>query len=146
MNSPCSELCGELRLVWTAAGSVRQDPDGKIRFPALKKCSGLYRFLVNRIDGSRAVYVGESDNLQRRFTHYRNPGPSQTTNIRINTLFVDVLSEGGFIEVEVVIDQAWIKADGEEKVASFDRKDMRRLFENFILVTQSVVEIEDLNK
>ncbi len=33
---------------------------------------------------NETVYVGESDNLRRRISHYRNPGPTQRTNIRIN--------------------------------------------------------------
>ena len=33
-------------------------------------------------DGGRTLglYVGETDNLQRRLAHYRNPGPTQATN------------------------------------------------------------------
>ena len=128
------------------AGPIRRDSDGKIKFPTFRACGGLYRFLVRRFDGSRATYVGETDNLQRRFSHYRNPGPTQLTNVRINALFVGVLSDGGSIEVEVIVDHAWIKIGETEVAADFSRKDVRRLFENFILATQKIAEVEDLNK
>jgi hypothetical protein len=140
------EITCELRLAWAALGSIRKDLEGKIQFPSVGSRCGIYRFLVHQSDGSGAVYVGEAENLQRRFAHYRNPGPSQPTNQRINALFAEVLSLGGNIDVEIVTDKAWIRTNGSEQVADLSRKDARRLFENFILVTQKVAEIEDLNR
>jgi hypothetical protein len=145
MGHSRGEISGELRLAWTAAGSILKDLGGKIKLPSITPSAGLYRFF-DRIGGSRAVYVGETENLQRRFAHYRNLGPTQPTNLRINALFIEVLSEGGSIDVEIVVDRAWIRLSGTEEVADFTRKDVRRLFENFILATQRVAEIEDLNK
>ena len=37
------------------------------------------------------VYVGETDQLKRRFEGYRTPGVSQTTNIRLNAVLVALL-------------------------------------------------------
>ena len=42
----------------------------------------LYRFRLDGVAQSISTYIGESDNLQRRSSGYRNPGPSQKTNIR----------------------------------------------------------------
>ena len=90
--------------------------------------------------------MGETDNLQRRFAHYRNPGPTQPTNLRLNALFTELLSKGGSIEIEIVIDQAWIRWNNSELPADFGSKSVRRLFENFVLSAEKAVEIEDLNK
>jgi hypothetical protein len=140
------EITCELRLAWASLGSIRKDLDGKIQFPLAESRCGVYRFLIHRSDGSGAAYVGEAENLQRRFAQYRNPGPSQLTNQRINALFAEVLSLGGSIDVETVTDKAWIRTSGSEQVADLSRKDVRRLFENFILATQKVAGIEDLNR
>jgi hypothetical protein len=140
------EITCELRLAWAPLGSIRKDLDEKIQFPPAESRCGVYRFLVHRSDGSEAVYVGEAENLQRRFAHYRNPGPSQLTNQRINALVADVLSLGGSVDVEIVTDKAWIRTSAGEQVADLSRKDVRRLFENFILATQNVARIEDLNR
>ena len=146
MSNLGTEISATLRLAWTPVGAVIKDAGGKIKFPKLSTRGGLYRFSVRRIDGSRAVYVGESDNIQRRFSHYRNPGQTQPTNIRINALFIAILDRGGQVDVSVVTDMAWIKSADQEEVADFRRKDIRRLFENFVLVTQKAAEIEELNK
>jgi hypothetical protein len=47
------------------------------------------------------VYVGETDDLPRRFAAYRNPGPSQRTNRRMNMRMLDVLHSGGRVAIEV---------------------------------------------
>lgn len=140
------ESSGSLRLIWTPFGQVQSEPTGKIRFPAAKQVGGLYRFRVFYSSGERAVYVGETDNLERRFAHYRNPGPTQVTNIRINALFAEVLTSGGTIDLDIVVDQAWINTGGADCAADLTRKDTRRLFENFVLVSQRVVGIECLNR
>jgi hypothetical protein len=45
-------------------------------------CDGSY---VGRVSLAAAhIYIGESSNLATRFTTYRNPGPKQSTNIRMN--------------------------------------------------------------
>lgn len=54
-------------------------------------------------DGGRTlgVYVGETDNLQRRLAYYRNPGPTQATNQRLHTRMVEHLQAGGRVELAV---------------------------------------------
>jgi hypothetical protein len=146
MASSNSEVSGGLRLVWSAAGLLSHGAEGKISFPKLQAVGGLYKFSVRRRDGSQAVYVGETENLQRRFAHYRNPGPTQTTNQRMNGLFVEVLASGGEIHLATVTDKVWIVLNGQEVPADLARKDVRRLFENFVLATQNVSEVECLNR
>lgn len=84
---------------WQPLGEVGLDPDGRLRLPRPAVGPGLYRFLLH--DASRTAYVGETDELTRRFGHYRNPGPSQRTNVRLNDRMRAVLASGGSIAVEV---------------------------------------------
>jgi hypothetical protein len=147
MNSDLTNrLSCKLRLEWLPVGVVAQDADGKVRFPTLPTKPGLYQFKIFGRDGSQAIYVGETDNLQRRFAHYRNPGPTQATNLRLNALFKELLSKGATIEVEIVTDQAWISWSESEVTADLARKSVRRLFENFVLCAERASEVEDLNR
>ena len=86
MSSGETVLACALRLQWLPIGTAQRDEEGKIKFPKLPARPGLYQFKIFRSDGSQAIYVGETDNLQRRFAHYRNPGPTQATNLRLNAL------------------------------------------------------------
>lgn len=49
-----------------------------------------------------SVYLGEAIDLHRRFGRYRNPGPSQQTNQRLNDLLGSVLAGGGRCHVSIV--------------------------------------------
>lgn len=58
---------------WLRAGVVTLDTAGFPQFPALPKVSGLYRYDFG-IDesGTRTLYIGESVELARRASNYRN--------------------------------------------------------------------------
>lgn len=140
------ELTGGLRIIWTALGPAVIDSSGKLGFPKLPTSPGLYRFSVLKLDGTRSEYIGETDNLQRRFAHYRNPGPTQATNLRLNALFRQSLSEGGQIDISVAVEKAWISWGRSEVNADFRSKYVRRLFENFVLAADGGVEIDSLNR
>lgn len=73
-----------IHIEWRSAGPVTLDADGKLRFPRLPALPGLYEIEFGGADAS--VYIGESDDLRRRVSHYRNPGPTQRTNIRLSNL------------------------------------------------------------
>jgi hypothetical protein len=136
-----------LRIDWEPIGRVSSDGSGKIKFPKLPAKAGLYQFRTRRPDGTVGRYVSETDNLQRRFAHYRNPGPTQPTNLRLNALFKELLLQGGDIEVAIVTDCAWImQQDHKEQLADLTQKSVRRLFENFVLVVDKAHQVEDLNK
>ena len=76
---------GKLRLIWRTLGSGRIDSKGKLRLP-ITSGPNVYRFSVENTDGTRHEYVGETEDLMRRFSQYRNPGPSQWTNRRLNRM------------------------------------------------------------
>jgi hypothetical protein len=89
-----------LRFRWRPIGEVRLDTAGKLVFPSARTEPGVYRL---EVEGDRAaVYFGEASELRRRFGQYRNPGPSQQTNRRLNDLLGSVLSTRGRCRVSLV--------------------------------------------
>jgi hypothetical protein len=140
-----AELKATLRLNWRTRGSVRLDSQGKLKFPEFGYEARVYRFSIRKADGSRLEYIGETDNLWQRFTHYRNPGPTQATNLRMNALCKAILSERGEINIDVA-EGAWALENGVEARADFDSKSVRRLFECFALAAGRSVEIGRLNR
>jgi hypothetical protein len=135
-----------LRLGWGDVGTVHLDESGKLRFPNLPTKPGLYRFRVHGPKGDVGRDVGETDNLQRRFAHYRNPSPTQPTNLRLNALLKEVLGQGRNVELAILIDGAWITRNGQEEIADLTDKYVRRLFENVALITGQAQDVLDLNK
>lgn len=134
-----------LRLRWTARGQVLSDGNRKLRFPSVPASPGLYRLRTRRKNGSQSVYIGESENLSRRFGNYRNPGPSQQTSLRINRFLIQLLSDNGEISVSVAEDAAITIADIHQ-IADFSDASIRRLFENFALLFEQADDLERLNR
>ena len=131
-----------LYMAWVPIGRVMLSND-RLQFPHAERTSAVYRFRVRSSSGSEAVYFGETDDLERRFTHYRNPGPSQRTNIRLNNLFREALSSGTEIGVAMVAPGAWIDfGGGTRSAADFSSKPMRLLFENAAIAESHGAEVE----
>lgn len=107
-------------------GTVLQR-DGKLRFPVAPEEPGIYQFTIRD-----RIYVGETDLLRRRFQHYRTPGPSQQTNVRINYAILTALNEG-FEVVVSTIEQATIKVGGIDSPLDLSRKSGRLLVESAVL-------------
>ena len=98
-----------VRFEWRAAGPFTM-AGGRPRAPALPAVPGLYRFSFVSNDGRTVgVYVGETENLQRRMAHYRNPGPTQATNRRLHARMVEHMEAGGRVELAAATD---VEADG----------------------------------
>jgi hypothetical protein len=87
---------------WQAAGTAGIVND-RLEMPALEGRPGIYRFAIAEANGSQCFYIGETDNLSRRMAHYRNPGPSQQTNVRLHARLQKVLTQGGRVAVSVVV-------------------------------------------
>lgn len=107
-------------------GQVLQQ-DGKLRFPMAPEKPGIYQFEIRD-----KIYVGETDRLRRRFQHYRTPGPSQPTNIRINHSILIALDEGFKILVST-IEQATISVNGIDSPLDLSKKSGRLLVESAVL-------------
>ncbi|HKN98504.1 MAG TPA: hypothetical protein VJX10_15400 [Pseudonocardiaceae bacterium] len=109
MAAPPSEPDGpeldlRIRLQWHTAGVVTLSGDGRPWFPGAPALPGLYRMTLTGRPGQGRpeVYVGETDDLHRRWGHYRNPGPTQQTNLRLNALLREHLVLGGRVGLAVV--------------------------------------------
>lgn len=116
-----------------------------MRFPEVEKSPRLYRLRMRSKDGKESVYIGESDNLRRRFGNYRNPGASQQTSLRINALLKSSIEGGGEISVAVA-DEVRIGDDISNESAGLSQKSIRRLFENFAVSSSCGSEVESLNR
>lgn len=122
-----------VRFGWANVGPITGTGAG-LTWPALPAGAGVYRFHLQLGDHAR-LYVGETDNFRRRFSHYANPGPTQSTNIKMKDRLLKLLNEqGGRASVEVAVDVTLL-LNGLALQAS-DLRDVlvRRLLENAALV------------
>jgi hypothetical protein len=129
---------------WIALGRVALDSQGKLAFPRAPSRPGLYRFEFEGPKG-RQEYIGETDTLDRRFQHYRTPGPSQSTNIRINALMREVINSNGAVVVSIVVDGARITMGTRTKPPRLQNKSDRVLLEQAAIYVARQVGISIVN-
>jgi len=127
---------------WMSMGDVSL-VGGDLVMPPLPEAPAVYQW-VFRHDGRERRYVGEAALLRRRFNHYRRPGPSQSTNLRMRERALRVLEARGTIEILVAHDVSFVR-DGEAVVADLSSKHARCLVENAALVDQLAVMGELVN-
>lgn len=108
-----------------AWGAVVLDATGLPVFPVLPTAPGVYELTVGA-----AVYVGEAEDLRRRFRGYRTPGEGQPTNLRVQRAVREAVSAGMAVRLRaateatvngatadlslkaerVLVEQAWLAA------------------------------------
>jgi hypothetical protein len=123
------------RFNWTPVGPIRADPDTRaLIWPRMPAGSGVYRFTL-RLGSRTRYYVGETDGYVRRFAHYANPGPTQSTNVKMKARLLTLLVDhGGAAELHVATGVS-VTMDGQEvDVAPLPDVFVRRLVENAALV------------
>lgn len=131
---------------WHLAGPITLDQSGTPVFPPMPNLPGLYRFDfgVDR-SGIRRLYVGESDDLRRRASNYRNAkkdGGNNRTSRRIHKELVTHLVAGGGIEFAITTN---VRIVGDI-AADLRLKSARRLAENAaVLLAQTTPGIRALN-
>jgi hypothetical protein len=111
------------------AGRVVLDESDRVRCPTLPAQPGIYRFVFQAANGTMTTYIGETDNLARRMTNYRLPGPAQPTNVRLNARFTATLAAGGIVTASVVL-----AATVNGTALDLSYRPARLLVENAILV------------
>ena len=124
-------------LTWRTAGPVTLDADRLPAFPRLPREPGLYRFEFGTdFPDTRRLYIGESVDLARRASNYRNAKTDrsrQRTSRRIHKEIVGHLSAGGSIEFAIATSASW----SEDGALDFRRKSARHLAESAaVLVAQ----------
>ena len=130
---------------WRPLGRAEPDESGRLLFPSAPRQPGLYRFRLLGNDDIRH-YIGETDELRRRFQHYRTPGPSQKTNIRMNEEFRQHFATGGTIEVDIATDGISVSSAGASLSVDLADKAMRRLLEHAALVSEAGAGVRLLNR
>ena len=90
--------------------------------------------------------MGETDELRRRFQHYRTPGSGQPTNQRINELLVEHLEVDGEAEVDVAEDDIVVSSEGRPVRVDLGDKAMRCLLESAGVVAGAAASHEMLNR
>jgi hypothetical protein len=116
---------------WSDVDQVRLGADGKLRMPDTGRVPGVYRF---RLTGGEApsIYIGESEDLSRRFGQYRHPEPSQRTNVRIHKRILEHLKAGGIVAVAVVT-EAVLRVGESQEPMEFGRRTSRLLVEEHLI-------------
>ncbi len=102
----------------------------RIRFPDVPAAPGIYRF-----DLGDRIYIGETDQLKRRFQGYRTPGISQATNLRLNAALTTLL-QSGRTATAASITNAIVDVDGQRVPLDLSYKPARLLVESAALVAE----------
>jgi hypothetical protein len=118
---------------WAEVGHIGMDAEGKLAFPSLPREPEMYKLMIHEADGTTATYIGEADELRRRFAHYRNLGPTQPTNKRINALLKQLLADGGRASMAIATSAA-LEINDVPSVLDLTKKAGRLLAENAALV------------
>lgn len=135
----------QIEFHWQFIGHVQLDMHNQLKFPFLPRQPGIYRFRFSG-NGVTQHYVGETDELQRRFQNFRTPGYSQKTNIRMNANIIYHLKAGGTLKVDTVVDKGNITVAGNGVSINFSNKAIRRLLEQAALVAEIAAGTELLNR
>ncbi len=134
-----------MHFAWERLGEVSLDHEHKLQFPRTRAFPGIYRIQIED-HSNPSVYIGQADNLARRFQHYRTPGPSQQTNKRLAELMVDVLRGGNRVSVSIITEGAGIAIDGGKHGADLGQKAERALLEHAALFIAHCSGVGVLNR
>lgn len=135
---------------WQPAGWVTLG-EGALIFPRVPNKPGVYRLTFFDAAGAPAgVYIGEADPLLRRFRRYRTPGSSArpragSTNVRMNSIMIDTLGQGGQIHVEIVTAAKTAGEDGVYRPLDLSWKAARVLIEQAATINERAAASRLLN-
>lgn len=143
-DAPGGEVTTAIKMRWKQLGALEMEA-GALTFPAAPNVPALYRLRLLGTSGSRH-YIGETENLRRRFRNYRNPGPSQQTSKRINAALREHLGAGGRVEIDIIVSGIELSVAGSPCGFDLSDKATRRLLEQAALVCNGALEVESLNR
>jgi hypothetical protein len=133
-----------IRFGWAHVGPIVGTGTG-LTWPAMPAGAGVYRFTL-RLGERARVYVGETDNFRRRFSHYANPGPTQSTNLKMKARLLELLNEkGGQAYIEVTTDVSLLVDGLALNGADLPDVFVRRLLENAALLGVAASDGEIIN-
>ncbi|GAA4096603.1 hypothetical protein [Actinomadura miaoliensis] len=150
-----------VRLSWQFVGDITLDHEGNLNFPPTGHLAD--RGHVYRLTGRRSIklqgshdqqsrwwlYIGQTRNIQTRMNKYRNPGPGQATNLRVNNALRRELEQRTQValfiarDIEIKIGSQWTGIDTDSTV-------QRTLAESAALThyykTENLLDVDSLNK
>ena len=136
-------------LTWRHIGSVTLDDQQRPVFPVLPHLAGLYRleFHPASADARGGLYIGETTDLARRASNYRNAtsdNTSQRTSRRIHRRLVTHLGERrGRVDLAIAVD---VSLGVDTAPVDLRRKSARLLAENTaVLLAQLDGDLEVFN-
>lgn len=130
---------------WAPLGVVIVDRLGGLVFPPVGEVPGLYAFLISAGD-QEEVYIGESDNLKRRFSGYRTPGSGQVTNLRINAILKSGADGDTSVSVAVLTEPTEVHLGDGRRPMDFSIKSTRVFLEHAALTAYQGTGIKLLNR
>ena len=138
-----------LNMKWQRLGSVTIGPSGRtssgLIFPQVTNVPGVYLFEF-RVLGQVHRYVGQTQNLRKRFRSYRSPGAGQTTSKRVHAWFRFTHSHGGVADVYVLADTASACPQQDCAPANLSDPKRRLLFERLGIVVECADPVMCLNR
>jgi hypothetical protein len=120
-----------VEMSWETVGQVTVE-DGLMLTPPMPEAPGVYQWVFHHDDHDRH-YVGEADNLDRRFLHYRMPGSSPSTNLRMNESAIRVIGAGGSVDI-LLARNIVFSGDDIDGVADLTSPFARRFIKNAALI------------
>lgn len=139
------ETSVKIKFSWKDIGNVKLDENENLTFSKPPSIPGVYKLTIIS-EFKNSIYIGQTENLLRRFQHYRTPGPSQKTNIRLNIIMIEQLKSGSKITISIISNNASLNRDGINSHANFSKRNERILFEHGALVALKNTTLEVLNK
>lgn len=141
-------VAATVSFTWRHAGPVTLDHQRRPVFPPLPHTAGLYRLDFHAADAGarRRVYIGETINLARRTSNYRNAANDnsrQRTSRRIHQILVAHLEQQGRTDLAIGVD---VRLGIDTMRVDLRRKSARLLAENAaVLLVQLDGDLEVLN-
>lgn len=133
-----STLDLRLHLTWQPIGTAVRDAGGRLRFADPPRTAGIYRIILWGRHGQTQpeVYIGEAQDLRRRWAHYRHPGPTQHTSIRVNARLTQHLEQGGQITLAIATSATIQNGEQNPTPLSLGRKTARVLAEHAVVAME----------
>ena len=128
---------------WQPVGRVGMDAAGSLVFPILSRDPGLYRFWVESLSSRPGVYIGEASDLRRRMQHYRTPGQSQLTNVRMNELLRTAIRGGAVVTVSTITKVTVVLDDEERRDLPLGRRNARLISEQAAIAAAAVENLSE---
>jgi len=110
------------------------------------KHPAIYKWAIENDRKIESIYIGEAEKLcPRRIRGYLKPGPTQMTNIRLNSIFTDSLKNDKTVSLYYMMFSTFTINDKEISIDELKDKYIRRLLENLLIIEEKKQDVNILN-